>query len=115
MPQLQDLKNRPSKKIVLPSSKDGDEAWVEIYTEPLTDDIVFLSRYQDDKEMATVASIFRVLKDWNFTESDGKKAEVSIENVRRLSINDLASIIEGSQLDKKFQALSRLNTPKKKS
>ena len=84
MPQLQDLKNRPSKKIILPSSTKKDQAWVEVFTEPVTDDVVFLSKYQDDKEMATVASIFRVLKDWNFTEKDGRSEERRVGKECRL-------------------------------
>lgn len=115
MPILQDLKNRPSTKIVLPSSTKGDEAWVEVYNEPLTDDIVFLSRYSDDKEMSTVAGIFRVLKAWNFTESDGKTAELSMENIKRLSVTDLAAIITQSKIDEKFAALAKLNPGKKNS
>ncbi len=115
MPQLQDLKTRPTQKIVLPSSKPEDEAWVEVYTEPLADDIIYLSQFQGEKENSAVASIYRVIKDWNFTEKDGTKSPLTMDNVRRLSINDLVAIIEETQLDKKLERLSRLTDSKKKN
>jgi hypothetical protein len=94
MPKLADLSRRPSKKVILPSSTKEDEAWVEIYTEALTGDLEEVGNVGDQKGFATVTGIKNLIKAWNFEEEEGKVAEITIDNVRRLKQTDVLAIIE---------------------
>jgi hypothetical protein len=114
MPILNTLDERPTLKIVLPSSKPNDEAFVVAYTEPLADDIAFIGRFRTDLDQVTIASIYRVIKDWNFTEKDGKKVEITMDNVRRLSATDLAEILDKTGINEKYERVSQLEDAKKK-
>lgn len=93
MPKLIPADRRETKKIILPSSKPDDEAWVEIYTEVLTGDLEQVGNVADLKGLATVTSIVNLIKDWNFVDENGVKAEINMENVRRLKQIDSMAIV----------------------
>lgn len=112
MPKLADLSRRPTKKIILPSSTKEDEAWVEIYTEALTGDLEEIGNVGDQKGFATVMGIKNIIKAWNFEDNDGKIAEITIENVRRLKQSDIMVIVEEMS---KYKTGTMLDETKKKT
>lgn len=114
MPVLNTLEERPTLKIVLPSSQPNDEAFVIAYIDPLADDIAFISKFRTDLDQVTIASIFRVIKDWNFTEKDKSKVAITMDNVRRLTAMDLAEILDKTGINEKYERVSRLEDAKKK-
>lgn len=94
MPKLTPADRRETKRITLPSSTPDDEAWVEIYTEVLTGDLEQIGNVADLKGLATVTSIVNLIKDWNFEDENGQKAEINIANVRRLKQIDSMAIVK---------------------
>jgi hypothetical protein len=94
MPKLINPDRRPTKKIILPSSTPDDEAWVEVYTEVLTGDLEQVGNVGDLKGLATVTGLVNLIKDWNFEDENGKKAEINIENLRRLKQIDSVAIVD---------------------
>jgi len=94
MPKLIAQDRRPTKKLILPSSTKEDEAWVEVFTEVLTGDLEQVGNVGDLKGSATITGLVNLIKDWNFTDEDDKKAEITVENVRRLKQIDSMFIID---------------------
>ena len=94
MPKLITSDRRPTKKIILPSSIPDDEAWVVVYTEVLTGDLEQVGNVGDLKGLATITGIVNLIKDWNFEDENGNKAEISIDNIRRLKQSDTMAIVE---------------------
>ncbi len=93
MPTLKVLDNPEyRKKLYLPSTaaeSEENKAWVVMDTSPLISaDIVEVDPMASlTKTMAFIVS--RRVKEWNFTEADGSKIEITFENVCRLPIADL--------------------------
>lgn len=112
MPKLADLDRRPTKKIDLPSSTKDDPAWVEVYTEALTGDLEALGNVGDQKGLQIITGIKNMIKDWNFENPDGTKAEINIDNIRRMKQEDLVAIL--TQIDS-YNDLLKLDPAKKKS
>lgn len=105
-------RERKTKRVVLPSSTPEDEAWVEIYEDVLTGDMLALTDIQNQNEAGIVA-MTKIIKDWNFTERDGKtKAPINAENVKKLSLSDLVHITDNIKAFDKFRKLTEI---KKKS
>lgn len=85
MPTLTN-ENRPLKRVLLPSSKPEDEAWIDIYTELLVEDSLGLP---NDEVAAGIIIASRIIKDWAFTEKDGiTKQAITSENIKHLTLND---------------------------
>jgi hypothetical protein len=112
MPKLQDLTRRETKKLDLPSSTKEDPAWVEIYKEALAGDVEEMANAGDSRGLAMVTGIVNIIKDWNFENEDGSKAEVNVENVRRLSQKDLTFILTNVDA---YNDLAAMGTTQKKS
>lgn len=110
MPILKD--HRQTTKVVLPaSSTEQDEAWVEIYTEVLTKDIIGVAELQTNPTLAGIATITKLIKDWNFVTDSGEKAEITEDMVGLLPLEDVNEIMTHvTSLTK-----SSLPTSKKKS
>jgi hypothetical protein len=103
---------RNFKKIILPSSTATDEAWVEVWDKVFTSDVIALSSYGGDKNKASIEIITSIIKDWNFTDSEGNKLPITSENVNFMSILDVAKIIEETTAFRQIEAMSLV---KKKS
>jgi len=112
MPKL-DKDSRVSKKIILKaSSQPNDEAWVEIYEDVLTGDVMGVGQFEENKMMASLAAITNLIKDWNFTDKDGNKSEISIETVKLLPFEDMMQLISEVKAFDKFQGLTEIKKNK---
>lgn len=112
MPKLVDIDRRPTKKIDLPSSTKDDPAWVEVYTEALTGDLEALGDVGDKKGLQIITGIKNMIKDWNFEDANGAKAEITVENIRRMKQEDLVAILQNID---SYNDLLKLDPAKKKS
>jgi len=106
---------RETKRLKLPSSKKGDEAWAEIYTSPVGGDIISISMYAPDRGKMVIGAVLAAIKDWNFVDKDGKKAEINIDNVKRLDVADLFLISQESGMIEKYTEISKMDVVKKNS
>ena len=88
MPKLQIADKRPTNKLNLPSSTKEDPAWVEIYTEVLAGDMEVMADAFELRGHASLIGVLNLIKDWNFEDENGRKADINIENLRRLSRDD---------------------------
>ena len=88
MPKLQIADKRKTNKITLPSSTKEDPAWVEIYTEVLAGDMEVMADAFELRGHASLIGVLNLIKDWNFEDENGIKAEINIENLRRLTRDD---------------------------
>lgn len=112
MPQL--ASQGTTKKVVLPSTKDlaePEQAWVVIQTgRILGGDTVNVD--DPESQMGVALSILSGrIKEWNFTEADGKPTPITLDNVKRLELDDMNYLF--GELDLK-NAVS-LSTEEKKS
>lgn len=103
--------NREIKKIILKeSSQPNDEAWVEVYEILLAEDMIGMETYQDDQSMASIAVLAKLIKAWNFTDSNKQPLPVTLENVRHLPMLDMMQIIQ----ETKALSSAKLSDIKKK-
>lgn len=112
MPKLQNLERRTTKKIDLPSSTKDDPAWVEVYTEALAGDVEQMANAGENRGLAMITALVNVIKDWNFENEDGTKAEINVDNIRRIQQKDLLFLL--NEVDA-FNELSSFTTAQKKS
>jgi hypothetical protein len=112
MPKLQNIDRRTTKKLDLPSSTKDDPAWVEIYEEALAGDVEELANAGEERGKAMITALVNIIKDWNFENEDGTKAEVNIDNIRRLKQKDLLFLL--NEVDA-FNELALFSTAQKKS
>lgn len=108
MPQL---KKQTIERVILPTYKDEkDQAWVEIETPAKMADFegmdVNTSPLRQSAQVITAK-----IKNWNFADADGKKLEITIDNVLLLDPVDFAHLSMTLGLDR----ISRLTPPKKNS
>ena len=94
------------KKIILPSSVEGDEAWVQINASINAEVALILNGSQGKSNAEQAQMIFealsRIIIDWNFTLADGAtKAPITKENVGKLDIKDLVAIQQAVDVDEK--------------
>lgn len=113
MAKLQNIERRPTKKVDLPSSTKDDPVWVEIYTEALSGDFEDVANVGEKKGSAIIQGIVNIIKDWNFFKEDGvTKEDINIDNVRRLTQEDLLFLI--GQVEA-YDSLNVLSDAQKKS
>jgi hypothetical protein len=88
-----------TKKIELPSFKGTkDPAWAEVITEIPIGWIQDIQDKTSDSDK-TIALLVHVIKDWNFTDADGKKSVINEDNVKQLNITDLTAITGALGID----------------
>lgn len=103
MPSLRTI--RPTKKIILPSSTETEEAWVTVYEKPLAYDVVEINKFAGEPAEANNLMLVRLIADWNFT-IDGEKAPITEENVKVLDFDDYVAIMQGITSFEKYKELS---------
>lgn len=112
MPQLPS--QGQEQQVYLPSTKDlpeADRAWVKLQSgRILGGDLSGVDDPESEMGVA-IAILAGRIKEWNFTEADGSPTPITLENVKRLELNDMNYLFE--QLDLK-QSVS-LSTEEKKS
>ena len=110
MPELS--AKRSTKKIVLWTTPD--EAWVEIYEDLMTQDVMDLSKLQDDSNV-NFEVIRRIIADWNFTDK-GEKAPITLENIGRIPMKYWFKVAQEATAFKELQGMAeKLTTEQKKS
>lgn len=92
MPQLP-KSSTEQKKIVLPSSADGDEAYVVIETGRLLGGDIVSITDPSDRSGVIVGLLASRIKEWNFTEDDGTPTPITLENVRHLELQDFTFLM----------------------
>jgi hypothetical protein len=97
MPQLTSQK---TEKIYLPSTENlpkEEQAWVEVRSRISVNDMASLN-ITGGTVSATMADFLPVvaslIKDWNFTDSDGTTIEITNQSVGDLEPNDFNKILE---------------------
>jgi len=88
MPKLTDI--RKLVKVVLPSF-EGSE--IMIYDGMRFGDLTELDKAKTDMERGLIA-LQLLIKDWNFTDENDKKLEVTVENLKLLPFKDLTLLLE---------------------
>lgn len=84
MPQLG---KQHSEKLVLPSSTEDEPAWVLVSrTISVGVSLVIEKLKPEDQIFELMADC---MKDWNFTDEDGKKAEITANNIKKMDAMDL--------------------------
>jgi hypothetical protein len=79
--------------LTLPSSTKDDPATVTVDTEITGGDALLLEA-ADDRSEAAIELVAHLIKEWNFTDGEGKAADISAENVKKLSIGDFKYLTE---------------------
>jgi len=87
MPQL-DV--RKTIEISLPSFPDSK---VILYDRILAGGMERIMEAKSDFERGLIA-LQEMIKDWNFTDENGNKLEVSLENLRKLPMEDLTFLLD---------------------
>lgn len=110
MPTLE--AERKTKRVVLPSSQENDEAWVELCVGVLVGDIIQVTSFEKNSGQATLEVLAKLIKDWNFTDKEGNKAPINVENIKLLSVADMSALTQ--EIDAFKVASVGLNNAKKK-
>lgn len=101
-----------TKKVFLPSYAGTENpAWIEIYENLALADLAgFVAAMGTESQNRMLQLICKIIKDWNFTDSDGKKLPISIEYVSKLNASDMGEVI--SQVE---EIVTQFANAKKKS
>lgn len=95
MPQLG---NEPEiKEVVLPSTKDlpkDEQAIIWFDVSPRKAGDYYSVKQQDHVGNATFAVLMARTKDWNYTDANGQKLPINVENFGRLNAGDFAYLQE---------------------
>jgi hypothetical protein len=97
MPEMKSAKR--VQRFYLPSTKDlpadsPDCAWVDFEVGPMnTSDIIGIDM-KGDEIIAGVQMITNRIKDWNFTDSNGDKLDITFDTVKQLDLGDFAFLQE---------------------
>lgn len=80
------------KTVYLPSTKDAatpeDKAWVKLNMSATINDVDGITSYENEVDQSAYA-LSQLITEWNLTnEADENIAEISIENVRKLPLQD---------------------------
>lgn len=113
MPKLTDTDKRATEKIILPSSTKKEEAFVVLYKEALAGDIEELGNAGALRGRSAMVGITNLIKDWNFTEENGVKSEINLDNVRRMKSEDITLLFE--YVEKAYDKVATLSKTEKKS
>ena len=87
-------RKRPTTRIVLPSSTENDEAWVDVYNSANAEDVLCMQKDLDDKAKATMVGLARIISDWSFTDENLQKLEITPENIGLLDVKDFTYLSE---------------------
>lgn len=112
MPVLTGIHDKTTK-VFLPSYQDTDDpAWVEIYDDlSVVDLAAFITTIGDDRPRRMMELVCKVIKDWNFTNAEGKKLPVAVEYVSMLKASDMGEIINKvEEIVVKFAAAKKNTT-----
>lgn len=73
-----------------------DPAWVDVTTHMSVAEAEVMDEMGADKAKSkttiAVMAAAAAIKDWNFLDSDGQKLHITLENVRRLELEDFQEI-----------------------
>lgn len=115
MPKLTNLDDRPFIKLTLPSTTADDEAVAEVYTEPLAIDIETIAQHQGDNGAMVIAACKCAIKSWNFMGANGQTEDITVDNVRRMRMEDIYFIVKESGIMDKYNRMVGMNGVKKNS
>jgi hypothetical protein len=79
-----------TEKIILPSSKEGDQAWVVIKTNLTIGDVTGSEGV--DKMAASFKMLANIIREWNFTDKDGQIVPITEDNIKLMEISDVLEI-----------------------
>lgn len=103
-----------TQQVFLPSTKDQpqpEQAWVKLQSgRVLGGDTVNVDDLESKMGVALAILAGRI-KEWNFTDADGTPTPITLENVKRLELEDMNFLFE--KLD--LQQTVSLSTEEKKS
>ncbi len=89
---------RTTKRINLSRFPESDPGWIEIYDRAQVGDVEAVGNLASGQEIGKITEdlmlVTSLIKDWNFTESDGSSVPITLESVRRLEMSDLNDIAE---------------------
>jgi len=109
MPDL--LAKRKTKRIVLWT--EPEEAWVEIYEDLMTQDVMDISKLTDQSTQ-NFEVIVKILSDWNFTKG-AEKAPINLETVGMIPMKYWFMVLQDATAFKELQKMSdKLTTTQKK-
>jgi hypothetical protein len=96
MPELKD--NRKSLKLPIPSVEGGE---VTIQDGLLAGDMEFVYGDTATNDVdRTLRALSRMITSWNLTNSEGKELPVTLENIKKLEITDVAELINSTSFGK---------------
>ncbi|MHA1329842.1 MAG: hypothetical protein ACTSR2_02080 [Candidatus Hodarchaeales archaeon] len=84
------LEVRKTIELSLPSYPDSK---VILYDRVLAGGMERILKAKDDFERGLI-TLQEIIKDWNFVDEEGKKLEVTMDNLRKLPIEDLNFLLE---------------------
>ncbi len=92
MPKL----GKETTKLVLPSSKPKDEAWVKISKDLVAKDLLAIRATEKSSQEEKQNQIFTILasaiEDWNFLDDKGQKEPITPERMKQLKMEDFIKI-----------------------
>lgn len=82
--------NEELKKISL-----SDDEYVEVLSEMSVDELEKIQAAEEKTDIQkSIVLLAAVVKNWNFLDKDGKPVPCTEENVRKLNIDTIASILQ---------------------
>ena len=99
MPKL----GKVTTKLILPSSKPKDEAWVKISKDLVAKDLLAIratdKSSQEEKQNQVFTILASAIEDWNFVDDKGVKELITPENVQQLKIEDFIKMATFLKID----------------
>lgn len=108
MPEL--LSKRKTKRIILWT--EPEQAWVEIYEDLMTQDVMEISKLQDQSS-ANFEIIVKILADWNFTE-DGKRSDINLANIGKIPMKYWFLVLQDASAFKELSKMTEKLTSSQK-
>jgi hypothetical protein len=108
--------NIQQTKLVLPSSTEGDEAWVIVSHDLSLEDMIAVEG-ADSQTEAGIISLGRLIKDWNYTEDgtpDSPKVPITRDTVLQLTPEDF-NFLSNWFVDLKSKKEAGLSAEEKKA
>lgn len=89
------------KKLTLPSSTKEDPAWVQI-SQTIRVEAAFKGSEIKDRQEKVLFQMSECIRDWNFTDADGKKAEINPKNILKMDQMDFLYLQDEIDFDAIF-------------
>lgn len=90
MPKFPDQK---TVKVILPSTKDSEDPAYVVIKETLTvGDLMDLKGDEGSLKIG-IKMLESLIVEWNFTDKDGKPSPITIDNIKRMDIDDIVYLM----------------------